>query len=171
MNAPTTLTLGGVDHERSLVAAAKPAAVAPLLVSSLEAVARSQLITVPVDTRLVEAAERLSGARIGVAVVCDAAGAAIGTITETMLLRHLGLGQADFFATRVGDVMTQEFTTCTPQELLSDVLAMMQSRGLIHVLLIRADKHLLGVLNAHDGLRALLAANPPGCNHQQFTAL
>jgi hypothetical protein len=33
--------------------------------------------------------------------------------------------------------MTQEFTTCTSQELLSDVLSMMQARGLIHVLLIR----------------------------------
>lgn len=62
-----------------------------------------------------------------------------------------------------GDVMMQEFTTCAPHELLSDVLAMMHARGLVHVLLIGTDKQPLGVLNARDGLRALLAAG----NHEE----
>ena len=35
--------------------------------------------------------------------------------------------------------------------------------GLIHVLLLDADGHPLGVLNARDGLRALLAAG----NHEE----
>lgn len=84
------------------MAAAEAGAVAALLLSGIEAVARSQLLTVPADTRLVEVAARLSGAQISVVVVCDEAGAAMGTITETLLVRHLGLGQADFFATRAG---------------------------------------------------------------------
>lgn len=145
------------------MAAAEAGAVAALLVSGIEAVARSRLLIVPADTRLVEVAARLSGAQISVVVVCDEAGAAMGTITETLLVRHLGLGQADFFATRAGDVMMQEFTTCAPHELLSDVLAMMHPRGLVHVLLIGTDKQPLGVLNARDGLRALLAAG----NHEE----
>jgi CBS domain-containing protein len=137
--------------------------VAPLQVSGIEALARSRLHTVAVDTQLVEVAARLSSAQIGLVVVCDANGAAIGTVTETMLVRHLGLGQADLFDTRAGDVMTEEFTTCGPQELLSDVLAMMHTHGLIHVLLIGNDGQPLGVLNARDGLRALLAAG----NHEE----
>jgi CBS domain-containing protein len=80
-----------------------------------------------------------------------------------MLVRYLGLGQADFFTTHAGDVMTKDFTTCEPQELLSDVLAMMHARGLIHVLLVGANNQPLGVLNARDGLRALLAAG----NHEE----
>jgi CBS domain-containing protein len=59
--------------------------------------------------------------------------------------------------------MKKEFTTCAPQDLLSDVLATMHTRGLIHVLLVGADSHPLGVLNAGDGLRALLAAG----NHEE----
>jgi CBS domain-containing protein len=145
------------------VAAAEARAAAPLLVSDIEAVARSRLLSVSADTRLVEVAARLSSAQIGVIVVCDAAGSAMGTITETVLVRHLGLGQADFFGTRAGDVMTQELTTCEPQELLSDVLAMMHARGLIHVLLNGTNKQPVGVLNARDGLRALLAAG----NHEE----
>ncbi|MET3107888.1 CBS domain-containing protein [Oxalobacteraceae bacterium GrIS 2.11] len=60
-------------------------------------------------------------------------------------------------------VMTTNFTACTNEDLLSDVLAMMHARGLIHVLLLDADRHPLGVLNAHNGLRAMLAAG----NHEE----
>jgi CBS domain-containing protein len=94
--------------------------------------------------------------------VCDAAGAAAGVITETTLVRRLGLGQADFFSTQAGGVMTHEFTACAPQDLLSDMLAMMHARGL-HVPVLDADRRPIGVLNARDGLRALLAAG----NHEE----
>jgi CBS domain-containing protein len=145
------------------VAAAEARAVAPSLMSSVDGVARARLLTVGPDALLAEVAALLSGAQISVVVVCDAAGAAIGVITETILVRRLGLGQADFFMTRAGDVMTPEFTACAPDDLLSDVLAMMHTRGLIHVVLLGADKRPLGVLNARDGLRVLLAAG----NHEE----
>jgi CBS domain-containing protein len=144
------------------VAAAEARAVAPLLVSGIEAVARSRLLTVATDALLVEVAALLSGAQVSVVIVCDAAGATLGIITETTLVRRLGLAQADFFTTKAGDVMTTDFTACRPEDLLSDVLAMMHAQGLIHVLLLDADRQALGVLNARDGLRALLAAG----NHE-----
>jgi CBS domain-containing protein len=145
------------------VAAAEARAVAPLLVTGVEDIARSRLLTVPVDALLVDVAALLSGAQISVVVVCDATGAAMGVITETTLVRRLGLGQADFFTTHARDVMTPEFTACAPEDLLSDVLAMMHARGLIHVLILGPGKRPLGVLNARDGLRALLAAG----NHEE----
>lgn len=73
------------------------------------------------------------------------------------------MGQADFFATRAGDVMTHEITTCMPEDVLSEVLAMMHKRGLTHVLVVDAGNRPLGVLNARDGLRVLLAAG----NHEE----
>ena len=163
MTTPNLIPPSSVGIETPPVAAAEARAVAPLLVSGIETIARSRLVTVSADTLLVEVAAHLSSAQISVAVVCDAAGAAMGTITETVLVRQLGLGHADFFTTRAVDVMTKEFTTCAPAKLLSDVLAMMHARSLIHVLLIGADKQPLGVLSARDGLRALLAAG----NHEE----
>jgi len=145
------------------VATAEARAVAPARVSAIEAVAHSRLLTVGTDALLVEVAAKLSNAQISVVVVCDAAGLAVGTITETILVRHLGLGQADFFTTHAGDVMTREITHCTPDDTLSDVLAMMHERGLIHVLVVDSANQPLGVLNARDGLRALLAAG----NHEE----
>lgn len=163
MNAPPQFKPEAPIPETPPVAAAEARAVAPLLVSGVEAVARSRLLMVAVDALLVEVAALLSGAQISVVVVCDAAGAALGVITETTLVRHLGLGQSDFFTTQAGDVMTPVFTACAPADLLSDVLAMMHTRGLTHLLMLSADKRPLGVLNARDGLRALLAAG----NHEE----
>jgi CBS domain-containing protein len=145
------------------VAAAEVQAVAPLRVGSLLAVARSRLLTVAPDSLLVEVAALLSSAQISVVVVCDAAGLPLGTITETVLVSRLGLGQADFFTTGAGEVMTRGFFACAPEDLLSDVLEKLHERGLIHVLLVDSSGKLLGVVNARDGLRALLAAG----NHEE----
>ena len=160
---PMAPAAAGATPESPPVAAAEARAEAPALVSSIEAVARSRLLTVSAQSLLVEVAALLSSAQISVVVVCDAAGAPMGVITETVLVRRLGLGHADFFTTHAADVMTREITVCKPDDVLSDVLAMMHRRGLIHVLLVDADNKALGVLNARDGLRALLAVG----NHEE----
>lgn len=49
-------------------------------------------------------------------VVCDAADAAVGGITENELARRQGLGPADFFTTQARDVMTTEFTSFAPDK-------------------------------------------------------
>ena len=138
-------------------------AVVPLRVSAMEAVAASRLLAVDTSALLVDVAALLSSAQISVVVVCDALGAPLGTITETVLVRRLGLGQADLFSTQAGEVMTRGYVSCTSDESLSQVLTMMNERGLIHVLLVDAEERLLGVVNARDGLRALLAAG----NHEE----
>ncbi len=160
MNVPAP---GAEPVENPPVAAAEARAVAPARVSALEAVVRSRLLTVGIDAQLVEVAALLSNAQISVVVVCDAAGIPMGTITETVLVRRLGLGQADFFTTHAGDVMTREITNCASDDLLSDVLSMMHKRSLIDVLVVDPANKLLGVLNTRDGLRALLAAG----NHEE----
>ena len=144
------------------VAAAEAFAAAPLRVSSLEAVARSRLLTVGPGALLVQVAALLSSPQISLVVVCDEAGVPLGAITETVLVRRLGLAQADFFTTTAADVMTGDYMSCRPDDLLSDVLAMMHRRGLIHALVIEPGQQPRGVVNARDGLRALLAAG----NHE-----
>lgn len=144
--------------ESPSVAAAEAGAAATARVSAMEATSHSRLMTVGMDALLVEVAALLSNEQINVVVVVDASGLPVGTITETNLVRYLGLGRADFFNTRAGDVASHEITVCAPDDVLSEVLAMMHKRGLLHVLVVDANKKPLGLLNARDGLRALLAA-------------
>ena len=92
VHAMNTEGLHTVHPETPAAAAAETRAVPCALVSSLDAVARSRLSTVGVDALLAEVAALLSSAQISLVVVCDAAGAAVGVITETILVRQLGFG-------------------------------------------------------------------------------
>jgi CBS domain-containing protein len=131
---------------------------APLSVGSIAAVTRSRLMTVDIGTLLAEVAALLASAQIGLVVVCDASGQVAGVVTETLIVRQLGLGRATLFTTRAGDVMDGDFTTCRPGDSLAEVLATMHRRGLVHVPVVDEHNVPLGVLNARDGLRALLVA-------------
>lgn len=145
-----------VGHQE-LAAATEAENVTPVLVSSIEEVTRSRLVTVGADALLAEVAALLSSTQISLVVVCDGLGVAAGVITETILVRHLGYGKADVFTTRAGDVMVREFTVCRPTDFLPDVLTKMHERGLVHVPVVDDDNRPIGVVNARDGLRALLA--------------
>ena len=103
MNAQPPTQPDAPAPEGSPASAAESRVEAPALVASVEGVARSRLQTVTASALLVEVAALLSSAQISVVVVCDAAGAAAGVITETTLVRRLGLGQADFFTTHAGE--------------------------------------------------------------------
>ncbi len=128
------------------------------LVSDIGAVARSRLITVTLDTLLVEVAAALSSAQLNVVVVCSASGEALGVITETLLVRQLGLGQADLFNTCAMDVMSTAFHICAPEDDLAELLDTMHAQGLVHVLVLDALRAVQGIVHPRDGLRALLAA-------------
>jgi len=145
------------------VAAAEFRAGAPALVSSMEAVTRARLFTVGVDVPLAKVAALLARSQISMVVVCNTAGVMVGVITETILVKQLGFGMADIFTTRACEVMARSCTVCAPGDTLSDVLALMHTRGLIHVPVVDTDKRPLGVINARDGLRTLLAAG----NHEE----
>ena len=149
---------GSANPESAAVAAAEAQSSTPMRVRSIEAVASSRRLTVGPDAPMVEVAALLSSAVTHVVVVCDSSGAPLGTISEAVLVRRLGLGQADFFTTRAADVMTRGFATCAPEDVLADVLAKMHEDDIHQMLLIDETHHLLGVLTPRDGLRALLAA-------------
>jgi len=60
------------------------------LVSSIDAVARSPLVTISGDTLLVDAARPLSDTHISLAVVCDYDGVMVGVVTKTDLVQRIG---------------------------------------------------------------------------------
>jgi CBS domain-containing protein len=146
------------NPESPSAAAAQAHTLPPAQVSSIQAVARARLLTVGVDAKLAEVAALMSGAQLSLVVVCDASGAVVGVIADTLLIQQFGMGHAGIFATRAGDVMLQQFTACGPADSLPDVLALMHNHGFVHMPVVDGDKRPQGVVYARDGLRALLAA-------------
>ncbi|MGH8727419.1 MAG: CBS domain-containing protein [Burkholderiales bacterium] len=127
------------------------------LVSSIDAVARSRLVTINVDALLVDVAKLLSDTQIALVVVCDSDGAMVGVITETNIVQQIGRCGESACTTAAVDVMTRDVAYCRPTDSLLDVLSMMEKRGFVHVPVIDENSKPSGVVNARDALRALMA--------------
>lgn len=127
------------------------------LVSSIDAVTRSRLVTISADASLVDAAKLLSDTQISLVVVCNSDGTMVGVITKTNIVQQIGLCGERACAIPAADVMTRDVAYCRSTDSLSEVLSMMEKRGFIHIPVV--DEHVkpLGVVNARDALRALMA--------------
>ena len=128
-----------------------------LRVTHLNAVMHSRLATVTLQTPLLQAAQRLSETHIGLVVVCHPDGAMAGVISKSDIVRQIGHCMGSACHTLASALMTTDVMCCEPTELLSDVLARMQEHGLVHVPVLDPHKRPLGVVNARDALRALVA--------------
>ena len=127
------------------------------LVSSIDAVARSRLVTIGADATLVDAAKMLSDTQISLVVVCDPDGAMVGVITKTDIVRQIGHCGGSACTRVAADVMTCDVASCRPTDCLPDVLALMHKRGFVHIPVVDEESKPLGVVNARDALRELLA--------------
>lgn len=125
------------------------------LVSSIDAATRSRLAVVNDGTVLLEVARLLSNTQISLVVVCDAAGAMVGVITKTNIVRQIGHCQDGACTSTAAEIMTREVTFCSATDCLPDVLSMMVARGLVHVPVVDAQRKPYGVVNARDALREL----------------
>ncbi|MBC7604644.1 MAG: CBS domain-containing protein [Ramlibacter sp.] len=126
------------------------------LVSSIAAATRSRLVTIRSNAPLREAAQLLSSTNISLLVVCDPEGTMIGVITKSDIVMQIGHCTGVTCTNTVDRVMRRDVIACYPADGLSDVLSMMQARGLVHVPVIDAEGKPSGVVNARDALRELM---------------
>lgn len=126
------------------------------LVSSIDIITRSRLVTVDVDVSLADIAKLLSDTPISLVVVCNSDGAMAGVITKTDIVRQIGRCRESACAAAATDVMTRDVAYCRQTDYLPDVLAMMGKRGFVHIPVVDENSKPLGVVNARDALRALL---------------
>ena len=129
-----------------------------LKVTHLSAVARSRLFTVTLQTPLLEAAQKLTAAQIGLVVVCDADGVMAGVVSKSDIVRQIGHCLGSACQTLARDLMTVDVFSCHPSDCLADVLTAMEQRGLVHAPLLDGERRPIGVVNARDALRALVQA-------------
>lgn len=138
-------------------------------------VMQRDVATVTPETSLGEAIELMLARRISGLPVVDAAGAVIGILTEGDLLRRVetgtqlrvpgwrawlagpGRGASDYVRTharKVGEVMTQPVVTVEGGTALSEIVALMESRGIKRIPVLEAGR-LAGIVSRADLLRVL----------------
>lgn len=125
-------------------------------VNRIAAQARSRLVTVSLETLLLDVAKRLADPRIHIVVVCDGDGSMAGVIGKTDVVRCIGHCQGSACTTLAADLMTRSVHHCRLHQPLSEVLTIMHTHGLGHMPVVDEAFKPVGVVDARDALRALL---------------
>ncbi|HZA28382.1 MAG TPA: KpsF/GutQ family sugar-phosphate isomerase [Gammaproteobacteria bacterium] len=102
---------------------------------------------------LKDALVEMSRKGLGMTAIVDERLRVAGIFTDGDLRRALDRG-VDVHSARMQDVMTRECMTVTEACLAAEALSLMQQRRINALLIVDAERTLLGVVNMHDMLRA-----------------
>ncbi|QNP41175.1 KpsF/GutQ family sugar-phosphate isomerase [Lysobacter terrestris] len=106
------------------------------------------------DAMLSEALVEMSRKRLGMTAIVDGDGRLLGLFTDGDLRRALDDRQVDVHATRIADVMTRAPKTIGSDALAVEAAQLMETHKIGGLLVIDADRRVVGALNIHDLLRA-----------------
>lgn len=104
--------------------------------------------------RLSEALVEMSRKRLGMTAVVDADGRLLGLFTDGDLRRTLDDDRADLRNTSIAEVMTQSPKTIAPDRLAVEAAQLMEAHKINALLVVDAERRVVGALNIHDLLRA-----------------
>ena len=113
----------------------------------------ARLVSVGPDATVQEAIARMLEAQAGSVTVCEGE-RLVGIFTERDVLRLAGEG-ADFRTLPVGEVMTRNLVTVSPDDDIVSAAALMQERRIRHLPVIQ-DGNVLGIVGIREVLRALV---------------
>jgi CBS domain-containing protein len=107
--------------------------------------------------QLTDAASLLAEPNRQMVVICDRAGAMVGVVTRTDIVRQIRHCKGCACTTACAMVMSTQVISCRPDDWLHDVWSTMKSKGLHSVPVVDANSRPLGLLSASDALEMLLS--------------
>jgi len=118
-------------------------------VSALLAHKGNQVTTIRSTEHVVEAIRQLYENRIGVLVVVDRRGRLAGMFSERDVIRGLAQAGAEALDYEVHELMTPDVTTCTPDDRINKVLAIMTAHRIRHLPVMDGGK-IVGLVSIGD---------------------
>ncbi len=106
------------------------------------------------EASLGDALLEMSRKRLGVTAVVDGDGVLLGLYTDGDLRRTLGDRSIDVHATPIAEVMTRDPVTIGSEALAVEAARLMETRKINALLVLDAQRRVVGALNVHDLLRA-----------------
>jgi CBS domain-containing protein len=120
-----------------------------------ELVTGRPLVTIGEDATALRACEDMRDHRVGAVLIVDGRGAPVGIFTERDLMIRVIVEGKDPALVRIGELMTRDLFTVSPERTLSDAAQEMQARHIRHVPVVRGGK-VVALLSLRDLLRELL---------------
>jgi len=111
------------------------------------------LPTVTPDTGFTDMMREMGAKGLGAAAITDPEGRVLGIFTDGDLRRCIELGR-DLRGVKAGEVMHRTPRTVRPEALAVDAADLMEEARITLVLVVDAERHLVGALNSNDLMRA-----------------
>jgi CBS domain-containing protein len=110
-----------------------------------------RVLTIPLDSTVQDAVERMCAERVGALLVCDG-NRPVGTFTERDLLSRVVRPRRDPLRTLVRDMMTPDVVCVTPETLIREAMAVMTERRCRHLPVV-AEGRICGLVSIGDLIR------------------
>jgi arabinose-5-phosphate isomerase len=107
---------------------------------------------VPETAGLQEALLEMTSKGLGMTAIVDGDGRLAGILTDGDL-RRLLQRNIDVYRAQVRDVMTRDPQTTTADRLATETIELMRARKINGLIVVDADRRVVGALNMHDLLR------------------
>ena len=120
-----------------------------MLIAQILAGKGRDVVSTRPDATVAEVAGLLKARRIGAVVVTDAGGALCGIISERDLARGLADHGADLLTLRVGDLMTREVSTCSPDDGIDQLMQQMTEGRFRHLPVLEGGR-MIGIISIGD---------------------
>jgi CBS domain-containing protein len=111
-----------------------------------------ELVSVPASATLAAAAEKMSGGRVGAALVMEGE-SLVGILTERDVLRAVGQGRVE--GSTVADWMTRDPETIEPSESTDMAATLMIHGGFRHLPVVEGGR-VVGIVSIRDLMRVVL---------------
>lgn len=119
-----------------------------------DVIGKQELLRLPLDTSVAEAAKRMAERHVGAMLVCEGE-AMCGIFTERDMLERVVAADLSPGATLLKDVMTPDPASIAAGDTLLDAIFAMKERLTRHLLVERGDE-VVGIVSVRDLLRAMV---------------
>ncbi len=111
------------------------------------------MVTMPQNASVAEAARLLKEKRIGAVVISDDGARALGILSERDIVHALVEFAAAALEMRVSELMTRDVVTCAPEDRIAGLMARMTERRIRHLPVIK-DGVLDGMVSIGDVVKS-----------------
>ncbi|WP_112593822.1 CBS domain-containing protein [Hyphomicrobiales bacterium] len=122
-------------------------------IEDLNAKTTDRLMVIDLHSTLQAAARALSEPRMGLAIVSDTRGRAMGVLSKSDIIRHIALERSA--SVSAVDIMSRDIIACQPDDDLQQVWRTMAQRSLQNMPVLGSRSEPLGVLAFDDATKAL----------------
>ena len=113
----------------------------------------SDIVTMPQNASVAEAARLLKEKRIGAVVISDDGARVLGILSERDIVHALVEFAAAALEMRVSELMTKDVVTCAPEDRIAGLMARMSERRIRHLPVIK-DGVLDGMVSIGDVVKS-----------------